>query len=74
MLVARGTLARPGRFTRPIHNSNTSLAERIRNMAWSQMTAQTRLMATVAVSNDLICSYMNAGSASRTGSANVGCC
>jgi hypothetical protein len=74
-LVTRGTLARPGRFSRPgINPTASSLAERIRSMAWAQMTAQSRLMATVAVSNDLIRSYMNAGPASPTGSAMTAGC
>jgi hypothetical protein len=72
--VARGTLARPGRFARPSNNSSASLAERIRNMARSQMAAQTRLMATVALGNELIGNYMYAASTSQTGSASVDGC
>lgn len=68
--VARGTLAQPGRFAR-LFNNGTSLAERIRGLASSQMAAQTRLMATVALSNKLICSYMNVSSAPRTDHADA---
>jgi hypothetical protein len=72
--VAGGTLARSGRFARPFNHTSTSLAERIRIMARSQMAAQTRLMATVAVGNELIGNYMYASSTSRTGSAIVDDC
>jgi hypothetical protein len=70
--VARGTLARPGRFARPDVDNNTSPVERIRGMARSQMAAQSRLMAKIAVSNELICRYLNVGLAWRTGNALAG--
>jgi hypothetical protein len=64
-LVARGTLAQPGRFSQLFNHGSTSLAEHIRMMAQAQMAAQSQLMATVAVGNVLICHYIYAGLASQ---------